>query len=272
MVDPPRVQRQDRPLQRPGDEPARSRPSNKQQPSPFDQVLQQRVVQQTPTFHQQMGKESANQQTRQEERERRHDRKEKPRAREADRTTHKSKEQTHTDAQESGPKHRIVVKTTRDGEGGRQGRGGEGGGQGFSGGRGGGPGTRAKTETEAGKQLADLKAAVGRAGVSKFQQELATQKQPTTVLDRKQMQQLVNLLVQSIRVGKNVVGADELTVVFHAAIFRGLRLRLQAKNGKVSVHFESSSGDVRALFTNERQRIRDALERKGIRVETIEIS
>lgn len=272
MVDPNRIQQRDRPMVRPGDEPAHAR-SPKQQPSPFDQVLQQRIVQQTPTFQQQLGKDASGQQQRAEQKERQQERKEKGRTREKDDGPRNTEDHERTDARDTGPKHRVVVKTTRDGEGGRQGRGGEGGGQGFGGGRGGGgPGTRAKSNAESAKQLSDLKAGIARAGVSKFQQEVATQKQQATTIDRKQMQHLVNLMVQSIRVGKNEVGASALSVVFHTAIFHGLRLRLESKNGKVSVHFVSSSGEVRALFTKERNRIRDALERKGVSVDTVDVA
>lgn len=269
MNDPNRIQQRDRPLPRPRDEPARA---PKQQPSPFDQVLQQRAVQQTPSFQQQMGKDSSEQQQRAEQKERQQERKEKGRSREKDDGPRNSEDHERTEARDTGPKHRVVVKTTRDGEGGRQGRGGEGGGQGFGGRGGGGPGTRAKSNAESAKQLSDLKAGIARAGVSKFQQEVASQKQQANTIDRKQMQHLVNLMVQSIRVGKNEVGAEELSVVFHTAIFHGLRLRLQSKNGKVSVHFVSSSGEVRALFTKERNRIRDALERKGVSVETVDVA
>ncbi len=267
MIDSNRIQQRDRPV--PRDEPTQARP--KQQPSPFDQVLQQRVIQQPPAIQQQVGRDASREQSQAEEKNRRQDQKDKPRARQRDESTSKSEDRSQSEVQDHGPKHRIVVKTTRDGEGGKQGRGGgEGGGHSGFGGRGGGAGARTKTESKSSHELADLKAAVGRAGLTKFQHELVHKAQTPTI-DRQQMQRLVNLLVQSIRVGKNAVGADELSLVFQAAVFQGLRLRLQSKNGRVSIHFSGQSKDVRKLFLQERGRIREALERKGIRVDTIEV-
>ncbi|MBI2343189.1 MAG: hypothetical protein HYV02_02450 [Deltaproteobacteria bacterium] len=267
MVDPNRIEQKERSLPR-NDESPRSG-QVKQQPSPFDQVLQQgRVIQQQPSFQQQSGESSQQDQERETNKERRSEREKIPRQRgERDLSEQKGERIKAEQQQETGPKYRVVTKVgERQGEEGR--RRGEGGNEGFHGQGGQGPQGRLRLRAE---RTAYERADIGRDLSSRFQRELLQQHKVPAALDRGQLQRVVNLLVQSIRLGKNEVGAEELAIVFHASIFKGLRLRLQSKDGKVTIDCESAESDVRALFLREQGRIRAALERKGVVVAQIRV-
>lgn len=261
---PPPVPRQDE-APRPGE--------SKQQPSRFDAALQQaKLVQQMPSFQQQTGQRSTQQS---QERETRARRQEKTIERRAERDD-ESGEAEHTHGETTETRHegvteqrvvaKVPVKRDGGGQGGReQGHGGHGGGHGAHGQR-----AQQAQLREAAKARTELH--VGAA--AQFQDALQAQQaeRVPTHFNAAQMQRLVNLLVQSIRLGKGDLGGEELQLGFHASIFKGLRLRLQTKDGKVAITIASQDRGVRALFTNERGRIHSALQAKGVAVTKIEIS
>lgn len=242
------------------------KPAEKQQPSSFDRMLEQsRLMQQAPVAQQQQhsrqsGEESQREARRESQREpKRETRQERQRE-----TGGAKSDRVLKEKGEEGPQHRIVVKTQlkRDQGGGEQGKGGGAGhgGHGFS-----------KKETAMQRSRAEMKNAPAHVAPNQFQHQLKHRAhvvgEPTT----QQMQKLVNQLVQYIRVGRTAVGADELQLGMNEAVFHGLRLRLTAKGGSVTVEFASSHSDVRALFQRERDHIRRQLEAKGVHVAAIQV-
>jgi hypothetical protein len=262
-----RVDQKNKPVEQ---QPDRPKSQSQQDRSPFKQVIQQgRIMHQQPSMQQQLSKHVIEHKTREEHKERNTDKREQKRThRDGDKAVEKDHGRK-AEKQDSGPQHRTVVKTSqqRDGRGGQQGSdsGNRGGGEGR-----GGTGQQARTSEQSAK-YASTKSDLGTAVASKFQQQMMQEKAAQLTMNRSQMQQLVNLLVQSIRLGKNEVGAEELEMSFQAHVFKGLRLRLLEKNGKIAVSFLSSDGGVRALFQRESDRIRKALKHKGVDVEAIEV-
>lgn len=267
MIDTHRVRDKQRPTRSDSLQPEASR---KAQPSPFDQVLQQgRMPPRTPMVPQ----PSANRDARDTDEQRRRAGREKPRER-TRRTDdgHDTARSARSEKgrQGEGPQHRVVEKhreREQQGEQQRDQRGGHG--SGGHAGQGGGGGSRAKSGVRS-EAYAKSRETMGQAAKSEFQQTLAQTRAPQ-VLPSKQMQHLVNLLVQSIRVGKNEIGDAELQLVFQTAIFKGLRLRLQDRGGRVAITFSSHDPGVRALFTRERKRIVAALQDKGVAVDEVTV-
>jgi hypothetical protein len=85
-------------------------------------------------------------------------------------------------------------------------------------------------------------------------------------------QQVLNKIVQYVRIGINKAGEKEIQLDLHERIFRGLKLRVTEKDGKVGVHFRTSDARGREVFEKNRDAIRDALAKKGIEVAEITIA
>lgn len=85
-------------------------------------------------------------------------------------------------------------------------------------------------------------------------------------------QAILNQLVQYVRIGINRMGEQEIQIDLHEKIFRGLKLRVTARKGKVDVHFLTADSKTRGVFEKNKDAIRDALEKKGILVEEILIT
>ncbi|MBI4237062.1 MAG: hypothetical protein HY696_01430 [Deltaproteobacteria bacterium] len=261
---PPPVPRQDE-APRPGE--------SKQQPSRFDAALQQaKLVQQVPSFQQQTSQRSTQQPQERESRTRRQEKtveRRKERDEESGDTEHaagETAEVRHEGIAEQRVVAKVPVKRDGGGQGGReQGRGGHGGGSGTQGQR-----AQQTQLRESVKSRTDVQVEAAKT----FQDALQTQQSERvpTHFNAAQMQRLVNLLVQNIRLGKGEFGGEELQIGFQASIFKGLRLRLRAKDGKVAITISSQDRAVRALFTNERGRIHAALHAKGVAVTKIDIS
>lgn len=90
-------------------------------------------------------------------------------------------------------------------------------------------------------------------------------------LNAHHIQQIVNKVLQYFRVKKMATGETELDIGFNEEIFKGLRLRLVQKDGKVCLHILSEEGDVRRLFEKSRNVIEKALTDKGIKLSQIVI-
>jgi len=82
-------------------------------------------------------------------------------------------------------------------------------------------------------------------------------------------QAILNQLVQYVRSGINRMGDKEIQIDLHEKIFRGLKLRVTAHEGKIGVHFIAADAKTRSVFEKNSGAIRDALEKKGILVEEI---
>lgn len=85
-------------------------------------------------------------------------------------------------------------------------------------------------------------------------------------------QQVLNKIVQYVRVGINRMGEKEIQMDLHERIFRGLKLRVIARDGKVGIHFRAADARGRKVFERNRDAIRDALTKKGIAVDEIVVS
>ncbi|MFH0800472.1 MAG: flagellar hook-length control protein FliK [Pseudomonadota bacterium] len=85
-------------------------------------------------------------------------------------------------------------------------------------------------------------------------------------------QQILNKIVQYVRIGINRKGEKEMQMDLHENVFRGLKLRVTSRDGKVSVHFRTADKKGRAVFEKNAGAIRDALQKKGIEVDEIIVS
>lgn len=85
-------------------------------------------------------------------------------------------------------------------------------------------------------------------------------------------QQVLDKIVQYVRIGINREGDKEIQLDLHQKIFRGLKLRVIAREGKVGVHFHTADKKGREVFEKNSDAIRDALAKKGIEVDELTIA
>lgn len=85
-------------------------------------------------------------------------------------------------------------------------------------------------------------------------------------------QQVINKIVQFVRIGLNRKGEKEIQLDLSEKIFRGLKLRVIARGGKVGVLFRTADSKGKAAFEKNTDAIRDALAKKGIEVDEILVS
>lgn len=85
-------------------------------------------------------------------------------------------------------------------------------------------------------------------------------------------QQVINRIIQYVRVGINTKGEKEMQIELHERIFRGLKLRVIARGGKVGVIFRTSDTKGREVLEKNRDGLSKALKDKGIEVDEIEIT
>ena len=85
-------------------------------------------------------------------------------------------------------------------------------------------------------------------------------------------QQVLNKIVQFVRIGINRKGEKEIQLDLNERIFRGLKLRIIARGGKVAIHFRTADPKGRKAFEDNEEAIRDALAKKGIEVDEIVIT
>ncbi|GEM_PF-5617367 len=265
-MDPGRIQDKPPPAP-PREDSSRESATSKRQPSMFDQVVQQaRVAPALPSMSPETKQQSGEQGTQDKQRERERERTRTQR-RDGTRTKHESDhENKNVESGSSRGVTHVAVKAATKREGDKQQ--GEQHGQGAGGGRG---GFSPKEQAKVADKIAKSKADVGRAVAAAPLHDAGVEVAGPQGLHAEQMQRLVNLLVQSIQLGKTAVGGDELLVALHASIFKGLRLRLQTRAGKVAVIFESDDAGVRKLFSREGRRIQRALEARGVAVDSVAV-
>ncbi len=97
-------------------------------------------------------------------------------------------------------------------------------------------------------------------------------KKQANFIPKQLSQEILNQLVRYVRIGLNKEGNKEIELDLHKEVFKGLRLRLTANHGKVSVHFLTANSDVRELFKRETSKIEGALVARGIAVQEIKVS
>lgn len=235
-------------------------PQQKTGPSSFDEILKQSRSTQTPQqqYSDQQGaahlqKEQAKESRGQELRERKQE--SKTESHEESRSDEGGSRKT-----EGHVEGRVEAKgQQKEREGGGQGQGQ------FGGGRGAMAREAGQTKSKDG-----AKAAVGSSAQGAFATELKKAALPEA-LTPQHAQQIVNKVVQYFRIKKHTDGATELDIGFQEEIFKGLRLRLVQKDGRVTLHILTGEGDVRRLFEKSRQDIEDALSAKGIQLTQIVI-
>lgn len=106
----------------------------------------------------------------------------------------------------------------------------------------------------------------------KFAGKLAKAMQQAAAQQAGLTQQVLNKIVQFVRIGINRRGEKEIRIDLSERIFRGLKLRVIARGGKVSVHFRTADPKGRKVFEKNADAIREALEKKGIEVDEIVVS
>jgi len=232
--------------------------------SAFDKVLeQQKILQQSPIAQ---GKAADQGETEQKVREvtkwqERHEERQKKDDREETSSRDKTK-----------AKEKSSLTVTREAVGRAGEKKGFGGGQGGGQNKGkGGFGSDLMKRQITQKKMADIRGVLSEFGKSSFAGKLAQAKMGALSVTPQQMQAIVNKVIQSIAVGKNELGWQELRIILKETVFAGLRLRFVSKHGKISIHFDTKDKKVKTLFEKEAPKIRAALEEKGVVVEELKI-
>lgn len=121
------------------------------------------------------------------------------------------------------------------------------------------------------KKGAFTKSAQAATESSKFQIAMKAQMK-NTHLSKEFIQNLVNQIVKFVKSGINKDGEKEIRLDLHEKIFKGLRLRIALKDGKVTINLNSSNSKVRELFSSKSEDIQGQLEAKGIQVKEIKVT
>lgn len=240
------------------------KPKPKEQESDFDKVLKQSQIatQKPPILTQKETKTLTEEAVRDA---RRHEDRSKDDERREDKDKDKKGDQGTREKKSSSGilDNRVVGKGhSQDGERGGAGGGGQGrGGFSFSQGR-----RNLNMEKQKGvSKLAE--ALVQRKFADKLQSTMAK-----GLKDPSLTQSVLNQLVQYVKIGINEKMEKEIRIELHERIFRGLKLSVASKDGKVQVHFMSADSQTRSVFERNSGAIKDALEKKGIVVEDIRVS
>lgn len=241
------------------DEPQpQERTPQKTNPSAFDEVLRQNRQVQTPQ-QQQGGQQGAAALQRQEVRERQQDSRDRSRQDRKESSDERRSSESESSHSEGPRDSRVEAKAQqRDREGGGQGQGR------FSGGRGDTAREASGTKSKEASKTAQTQAQ------GAFAAHLKKADIPQA-LSAHHIQQIVNQVLQFFRLKKMATGETEIELGLRDEIFKGLRLRLVQKDGKVALHIQSGEGDVRRLFEKSRGAIEKALTDKGIKLSEIVI-
>jgi len=79
-------------------------------------------------------------------------------------------------------------------------------------------------------------------------------------------------MVQYVRMGVNTKGEKEIQIELNERMLRGLKLRVIARGGRVTVMFKTNdAAGIKALEYNK-NKLKKSLEEKGIEVEEILVS
>jgi hypothetical protein len=228
-------------------------------PSAFDEVLRQNRQPQNPQ-QQQSAQQGASTLQRQEVRERQQDsrdRSNQDRKSSSDESRSGESDSTQSEGPHEG---RVEAKAQqRDREGGGQGQGQFGGGRGAM--------TREASQSKSKDSAKTAQAQTQGAFAAQLKKVDTPQ-----ALSAHHIQQIVNKVLQFFRLKKLTSGETEIELGFREEIFKGLRLRLVQKDGKVALHIQSGEGDVRRLFEKSRGAIEKALTDKGVKLSEIVIS
>ena len=86
-------------------------------------------------------------------------------------------------------------------------------------------------------------------------------------------QEVINKIIQFVKVRINKEGEKEIELELSDKIFKGLKLKVATKGkGKVVVHLKTKNSKTRSIFEKEKSSIREALSKRGIQVDDIVIT
>lgn len=258
----------------------------KSQPSPFGQILQNRMGgQRTSVYHQESmeSKEERPEERRSESRESKSkgakeaaqrecavsERVREPRSREERREQSNSRDSKSGGEKKDSAQHaknaeqRVVSK--------QEGRGGSG----QESGKGGRRGAGAQVSTASSKAATQQSRPEARpmfAGAPITQgpsgEGMAAKSSP---VPKTIPQRVLDQIVSYARISSKKDGETEMELALHEEIFKGLRMRITSKNGKIKATFVTSSRDVRELFLTEKHVLQRELTENGLVVEGINV-
>jgi len=84
-------------------------------------------------------------------------------------------------------------------------------------------------------------------------------------------QKLLDKLVQYVKVGMNKEGEKEIHLELDGKRFRGLRLKVTSKDGKVAVLLNAQDPKMKKMFEDQQDQILSALEKGGVDVASLHI-
>ena len=195
---------------------------------------------------------------------RRQDEREQEKERERSKDKNRDGDQQQGERKRDGAQadQRVVAKgSTKQNRDGSH-SGGEGRGQGFQ-------GELRKRQAEALDKLAS-----GKEGpislANRFEQQLKASLQDATKSD-KLSQSIMNQIVQTVKFGLNQAGEKEIQLRFQEQVFRGLKMRVSKKDGKVVVQFIANDRKTRETFLREQPKLLAELKKKGIDIEELTV-
>jgi len=116
----------------------------------------------------------------------------------------------------------------------------------------------------AGPALAPQPRTMGVQGFEALQQ--ASHQSPSQI-----PRQLLDQMIQLIRVGLQKQDQKEILIDLSQKVFRGLSLKVKSQNGKVEVSFLTGDPRIRNLFEGEKNNIAQALQEKGVQVSQVQV-
>ena len=107
----------------------------------------------------------------------------------------------------------------------------------------------------------------------KFAKRLGQKTKIDSTADAMRMsQEVLDKMVQYVRMGVNTKGEKEIQIELNERMLRGLKLRVIARGGRVTVMFKTNdAAGIKALEYNK-NKLKKSLEEKGIEVEEILVS
>ncbi|MBN2359073.1 MAG: hypothetical protein JXR83_06440 [Deltaproteobacteria bacterium] len=84
-------------------------------------------------------------------------------------------------------------------------------------------------------------------------------------------QELLDKLVEEVRVGVNAAGQSEFQIDLKQGVLQGMSLRVTSNNGKVSCTFVGGDNHARNLIESSEQRLSRALDKVGLQLESLKV-
>jgi hypothetical protein len=84
-------------------------------------------------------------------------------------------------------------------------------------------------------------------------------------------QELLDKLVQEVRVGVNAAGKTEMQIDLKEGVLQGMSLKVTSENGKVSCTFVGGDAHAKNLVESSEQRLSRALDKVGLQLESLKV-